>query len=253
MLLEGTNRQRKMEFVYIEDLVPKDHILRKIDKYIDFSFINDLCRPYYCENNGRPAIEPEIMFKMLFIGYLFGIRSETRLVEEVKVNIAYRWFLGYGIEDKIPDASVIWQNRLRRFNGTDIPRQIFENILKQAIDHNLVDGKILYTDSTHLKANANKNKFVEDTVKVEVQEYIKELNEAINEDRSKHGNKPLKFDETPKNLMMKTMKTTLMTIHPPKELRKAQQIPTAGLCTETENHKAFSTLTTEPLIQNVIS
>ena len=129
MLSEGRNRQRKMEFVYIEDLVPKDHILRKIDKYIDFSFINDLCRPYYCEKNGRPAIEPEIMFKMLFIGYLFGIRSETRLIEDVKVNIAYRWFLGYGIEDKIPDASVIWQNRLRRFNGTDIPRRIFENIL----------------------------------------------------------------------------------------------------------------------------
>ena len=86
MLLEGRNRQRKMEFVYIEDLVPEDHILRKIDKYIDFSFINDLCRPYYCENNGRPAIEPEIMFKMLFIGYLFGIRNETRLVEDVRVN-----------------------------------------------------------------------------------------------------------------------------------------------------------------------
>ena len=118
------------------------------------------------------------------------------LTTTTKVNIAYRWFLGYGIEDKIPDASVIWQNRLRRFNGTDIPRRIFENILKQAMDHNLVDGKILYTDSTHLKANANKNKFVEDTVKVETQEYIKELNAAINEDRAKHGKKPLKFDET---------------------------------------------------------
>ena len=94
MLLKGTNRQRKMEFVYIEDLVPKDHILRKIDKYINFSFINDLCRPYYCENNGRPAIEPEIMFKMLFIGYLFGIRSETRLVEDVK---PYRERLEYQI------------------------------------------------------------------------------------------------------------------------------------------------------------
>ena len=198
MLLEGKNRQRKLEMVYIEELVPQDHILRKIDKYIDFSFINEMCRPYYCENNGRPAVEPEIMFKMLFIGYLFGIRSETRLVEEVKVNIAYRWFLGYGIEDKIPDASVIWQNRIRRFNGTDIPRQIFENILKQAIKHKLVDGKILYTDSTHLKANANKNKFVEERVKVEAQDYITELNEAINEDRAKHGKKPLQFDETPK-------------------------------------------------------
>ena len=107
MLVEGRNRQRKMELVIIDNLVPEDHLLRKIDNYIDFSFINEICRPYYSADNGRPAIEPEIMFKMLFIGYLYGIRSETRLVEEVKVNIAYRWFLGYGLEDKIPDASVI--------------------------------------------------------------------------------------------------------------------------------------------------
>ncbi len=202
--------------------------LRKIDKYINFSFINDLCRPYYCENNGRPAIEPEIMFKMLFIGYLFGIRSETRLVEDVKVNIAYRWFLGYGIEDKIPDASVIWQNRLRRFNGTDIPRQIFENILKQAIAHNLVDGKILYTDSTHLKANANKNKFVEDTVKVEAQEYIKELNAAINEDRAKHGKKPLKFDETPKKPDDEDDENYFDDDTPTKTIKKSTTDPDSG-------------------------
>lgn len=182
----------------MEDLVPKEHLLRKIDKYIDFTFINELCKPYYCEDNGRPAIEPEVLFRMLFIGYLYGIRSERRLVEEVKVNIAYRWFLGYGIEDKIPDASVIWQNRIRRFNGTDIPRQIFDEILRQAIQHKLVDGKILYSDSTHLKANANKKKFVEETVAVESQSYINDLNEAINEDRRAHGKKELQFDDTPK-------------------------------------------------------
>ena len=195
MLVTGQNRQSKMEFVVIEDLMPKDHLLRKIDKYIDFSFINEICRPYYCEDNGRPAVEPEIMFKMLFLGYLYGIRSETRLVEEVKVNIAYRWFLGYTLEDKIPDASVIWQNRIRRFNGTDVPEQIFNEILKQAISHGLVGGKILYSDSTHLKANANKNKYVEETVKVESQDYISDLNNAINEDRIAHGKKPLKFEE----------------------------------------------------------
>src|SRR5699024_309508 len=132
--------------------------------------------PYYCKDNGRPAVEPEIMFKMLFLGYLYGIRSETRLVEEVKVNIAYRWFLGYTLEDKIPDASVIWQNRIRRFNGTDISEQIFNEILKQAISRGLVGGKVLYSDSTHLKANANKNKFVEETIKVESQDYISDLN-----------------------------------------------------------------------------
>ena len=195
MLREKDSNQGRLELVNIEDLIPADHLLRKIDKYIDFSFINDICRPYYCLDNGRPAIEPVIMFKMLFIGYLYGIRSETRLVEEVKVNMAYRWFLGYGITDKIPDASVIWQNRVRRFNGTDIPRRIFDEILRQAIAHGLVDGKILYTDSTHLKASANKNKFVEAEVKKESQDYIDDLNKAINEDRAAHGKKPLKFEK----------------------------------------------------------
>lgn len=198
MLKKRSGSQVKIEMVNIEELVPKDHLLRKIDKYIDFSFINEICKPYYCEDNGRPAIEPVIMFKMLFIGYLYGIRSETRLAEEVKVNIAYRWFLGYGITDKTPDASVIWQNRIRRFNGTDIPRQIFDNILRQAISHGLVSGKVLFTDSTHLKASANRNRFVEAEVERESQDYIDDLNRAINEDRAAHGKKPLRFEEGPK-------------------------------------------------------
>ena len=179
----------------IDDLVPKDHLLRKIDRYIDFSFINEICRPYYCADNGRPAIEPEILFRMLFLGYLYGIRSERRLVEEVKVNVAYRWFLGYTQEDKIPDASVIWQNRIRRFNGTDIPEKIFNGILRQAISHGLVEGKVLYSDSTHLKANANKKKYAEEKISTESQDYISDLNKAINADRIAHGKKPLCFEE----------------------------------------------------------
>ena len=194
MLRENKEKQMKMEMVILENLVPENHLLRKIEKVIDFSFINEICKPYYCEDNGRPAIEPEILFRMLFIGYLYGIRSERRLVEEVKVNVAYRWFLGYDLTDKIPDASVIWQNRLRRFNGTDIPQQIFDNIVRQAMKYGLVGGKVLYSDSTHLKANANKNKFTEREVQKETQDYIKDLNKAINEDRALHGKKPLKFN-----------------------------------------------------------
>jgi transposase len=198
VLLENTNRQRKIETVMIENLVPENHLLRKIDKYIDFSFINEICRPYYCADNGRPAIEPEILFKMLFIGYLYGIRSEIRLLQEVQVNIAYRWFLGYGIEDQLPDVSVIWQNRTRRYKGTDVPQQIFDNIVRQAIKHGLVDGKVLYSDSTHLKANANKNKFEDIEVTQTPKAYLKELDEAVAADRAAHGKKPLKDkDELP--------------------------------------------------------
>lgn len=206
MLSTNKMRQQKIEVVMIENLVPQNHILRKIDKYIDFSFINEICRPYYCENNGRPAIEPEIMFKMLFIGYLFGIRSETRLIEEVKVNIAYRWFLGFSLEEKIPDASVIWQNRIRRFNGTDIPQQIFDRIVMQAISHKLVDGKILYSDSTHLKANANKNKFTNVEVTQSTKAYIDELNESIAQDRIEHGKKPLNEKDDDSNPPTKNIK-----------------------------------------------
>ena len=198
MYTERSSKQIRYEMVMLEELVPKDHLLRKIDKAIDFSFINRICKPYYCENNGRPAIEPEVLFRMLFIGYLYGIRSERRLLQEIEVNMAYRWFIGYDLTEKLPDVSVIWQNRLRRYNGTDVPQQIFDEIVRQAMAKGLVGGKILYSDSTHLKANANKNKYVEKEAKKESQDYIKDLNSAINEDRMAHGKKPLKFngDET---------------------------------------------------------
>ena len=88
MLVTDTHKQTKMELVMLENIVPQNHLLRLIDEYIDFSFINELCEPYYCKDNGRPAIEPEILFRMLFIGYLYGIRSERRLLEEINMNMA---------------------------------------------------------------------------------------------------------------------------------------------------------------------
>lgn len=99
MLVEKRENQAEIELVMIDNLVPQDHLLRKIKKNINFSFINDLCRDYYCKDNGRPAVEPEILFKILFIGYLYGIRSERRLMEEINVDVAYRWFLDYKLTD----------------------------------------------------------------------------------------------------------------------------------------------------------
>ena len=105
MLREHDNKQIGMEFVCIEELVPKDHLLRKIDRVVDFDFIRDKVKDLYCADNGRPAVDPVVLFKMLFLGYLFGVRSERQLVREIQVNVAYRWFIGYGLSDKIPDAS----------------------------------------------------------------------------------------------------------------------------------------------------
>ena len=90
MLQKNHEKQQAAELVILEQMIPEDHLLRKIDRSIDFSFIRKLCVPLYCQNNGRPAIEPEILFRMLFVGYLYGIRSERRLEEEINFNIAYK-------------------------------------------------------------------------------------------------------------------------------------------------------------------
>lgn len=192
MLKEPTPRQHTLEMVILEDLVPTDHLLRKIDKYIDFEFIRDKVRHLYCENNGRPAVDPVLLFKMLFIGYLFGVRSERQLVREVQVNVAYRWFLGLSLTDNIIDASTFSQQRRRRFLATDIEQQIFDEIVRQAIGHGLVGGDVLYTDSTHIKANANKKKFEIHRVTQTPTDYLTALEVAIDEDRIAHGKAPLK-------------------------------------------------------------
>jgi len=133
-----------------------------------------------------------MLFKMLFIGYLYGIRSERRLVEEVRVNVAYRWFVGLSLTDKVPHATTFSQNRRRRFNGTTIFREIFDEIVLQAIKHGLIEGKELFTDSTFLKANANKNKFTRRLVRQSTEKYVEELDRAIDEDREAHGKRPFK-------------------------------------------------------------
>lgn len=197
MLKQPTPKQSTLEMVTLEELVPADHLLRQIDRYIDFDFIREATEHLYCDNNGRPAIDPVLLFKMLFIGYLFGVRSERQLVREVQVNVAYRWFLGMGLTDKVPDASTFSQNRRRRYEGSGIEQLIFDRIVEQAIGHGLVGGKALYTDSTHLEANANKRRHTTHEVEITPMAYIEELNEAVDADRQAHGKKPLPASSRP--------------------------------------------------------
>lgn len=192
MLRSNKDKQVAYEFVCIEELVPENHLLRKIEKYIDFSFITEKVRPYYCENNGRPSVDPLVLFKMMFIGYLYGIRSERQLEREIQMNIAYRWFLGLGLNDPVPDHSTISWNRRTRFKNTTIFQDIFDEIVLQAMNHRMIGGRVLFTDSTHLKANANKKKFTKQMIESETKAYIEALNQAVEEDRVSHGKKPLK-------------------------------------------------------------
>jgi len=176
----------------VESLVPSGHLLRKIDRVVDFSFIHDRVKHLYCEDNGRPALEPVVLFKLLLLGYLYGVRSERQLMREVEVNVAYRWFLGLRLKDKVPDASTLSQNRRRRFAESTIYQDIFDEIVELAVKNGLASGKVLYTDSTHLKASANKNKYDLVEVAVKPQEYLAALEAAVTEDRAAHGKAPLK-------------------------------------------------------------
>lgn len=195
MLKPAHPAQTELEMVTLEELVPKDHLLRLIDQHIRFDFIRTETESLYCANNGRPAIDPVVLFKMLFIGYLFGIRSERRLVREIEVNVAYRWFLGLRLTDPVPDASTLSQNRRRRFAGTDIEQRIFDGIVEQAIEHKLIGGRVLYTDSTHLKANANKRKFELHQVEQTPAAYLAELDAAVDAERAASGQRQLRRDE----------------------------------------------------------
>ncbi|ODT49495.1 IS1182 family transposase [Devosia sp. 63-57] len=192
MLRKPGPEQTALEMVTLEELVPADHLLRRIDAVIDFSFIHDRVAGLYCADNGRPPLDPTLMFKALFIGYLFGIRSERQLVREITVNVAYRWFLRLKLTDGVFDASTLSQNRRRRFTDPRVAQDIFDAIVEQAIGHGLVDGTVLYTDSTHLKANANKGKYDLELIAQSRADYWDDLDRAIDTDRDEHGKKPLK-------------------------------------------------------------
>ena len=190
-----TQQQNEYEIVLLDELVPQDHLLRKIDAAVDFSFIHDICKDLYSPDNGRPAIEPELLFKMLLLGYLYDIKSEVKIAQAVNENIAFKWFLGLKLTEKGPDHATISINRVRRFKDNNIAEQIFDEILHQCIAKGLVGGEILYTDSTHIKAKANKHKKALVTVKETPREYMEELDEQIDLDRKALGKEPFDKDD----------------------------------------------------------
>lgn len=192
MLRRPRPQQAALEIVTLDELVPADHLLRKIARAIDFGFIRERVVHLYCPDNGRPALDPEVLFKVLLIGYLFGVRSERQLMREIAVNVAYRWFLDLRLTDPVPDASTLSQNRRRRFAESTIYQEIFDEIVLQAMRQGLVEGRVLYSDSTHLKANANKNKFDLALVSKSRADYLDALDRAIEDDRAEHGKAPLK-------------------------------------------------------------
>jgi len=185
MMTQRENIQIKLHSVTIEDLVPEDHFLRKLAALVDFSFIYDVVRDMYCHITGRPSIDPVVLVKYLLIGFLYGIESERRIEQEIRVNMAYRWFLGLDIDDPVPDHSTISQNRRRRWGGENIYRKLFERVLMICIEKGLVGGTLILTDSTHVKANASKKTECRVMVEKEASWYMERLDKYENRERER--------------------------------------------------------------------
>jgi len=141
------------------DAVPEDHLVRKIDAALDLSWLRSELAPHY-SSMGRPSIDPELMIRMLVVGYVFAIRSERLICREVQVNLAYRWFCKLGIEDAIPDHSAFSRARNERFREGDVFRRVFERVVEACIAAGLVGGKGFAVDASLIQADANKQRSI---------------------------------------------------------------------------------------------
>ena len=200
MTQNADKKRDQIQMFCMEDLIPEDHLLRLIDKAIDWNFIYDLVEDKYCHDNGRPSMDPVMLIKIPFIQYLYGIRSMRQTIKEIEVNVAYRWFLGIDMLDKVPHFSTFGKNYSRRFKDTDLFEQIFSHILEECYKFRLVDPTEVFVDATHVKARANGHKMRKRIAKQEALFYEDILKKEINEDRAAHGKKPLKDkddDNTP--------------------------------------------------------
>jgi transposase len=167
--LKGDQGQLFYEF-HLGDAVPEDHMVRKIDAALDLSWLRSELTPHYSESQslfgraldsiGRPSIDPELMVRMLVVGYVFAIRSERLICREVQVNLAYRWFCKLGIEDAIPDHSAFSRARNERFRQGDVFRRVFERVVETCIAAGLVGGEGFAVDASLIQADANKQRSI---------------------------------------------------------------------------------------------
>src|ERR1700716_2893207 len=184
--LKSDQGQLFYEF-HLSDAIPEDHLVRKIDAALDLSWLRSELAPHY-SSMGRPSIDPELMIRMLVVGYVFAIRSERLICREVQVNLAYRWFCKLGIEDAIPDHSAFSRARNERFREGDVFRRVFERVVEACIAADLVGGEGFAVDASLIAADANKQRSIPgkdwdkkrdpETASRAVKEYLATLNDA---------------------------------------------------------------------------
>lgn len=193
----GSNDKPQAELFYafnLDDIVPQDHLLRDIDRLLDFTELREHLTPYY-SHTGRPSVDPELMIRMLLIGYCCGIRSERQLCYEVTMNLAYRWFCKLSITDKVPDHSTFSKNRHGRFREAEAFRFVFERVLQRCMDEGLIGGEGFAVDASVVKADASKQKHHDDDDWGGGSRAINEYLDSLTEDGSS-TEKPRKISQT---------------------------------------------------------
>ena len=179
MMGERTVRQEALFIGFsLEDHVPADHLLRAIDRFVELSDIRRHLAPYYSPI-GRPSVDPELMIRMLIVGYCFGIRSERRLCEEVHLNLAYRWFCGLGLTNAVPDHSTFSKNRHGRFREADVMRQVFEIVVRRCMVEGLVGGEAFAVDASMIRADAHRQNGVATSADLDPQRATRAVNEYL--------------------------------------------------------------------------
>ena len=207
MLKKETEQRQAIEMLCTDMLVPKGHLLRKIDAAVDFTHIYELVEDLYCENNGRPSCDPVVLFKLVLIQHLFGIRSLRQTMRDVEVNAAYRWFLGYTMSQSLPHFATISYAFCHRFTA-EVIEGVFRWIPEEIAGAGYLSPEVVFVDGTHIKANANLKKRVKREIPAAAKRYQEQLDAEIEADRSAHGKKPLKKDDTPAKQKTVTKSTT---------------------------------------------
>lgn len=225
------NHRRDVAITDIEGLLPKNHLVRKLEKVMDYDWIYEKVGPYYRQGNGRPCTDPVVLVKMVLLQHLFGIASLRQTHREIEVNIAYRWFLGYGLLDNIPHFATVSYAFCKRFPA-DLASEIFQHVLNKAINHHMVDPTMIFIDGTHIKASANKKKYQKEQVAKAGRIYDEQLRREVNEERIKLGKAPIEDEDDDENDGENGGETTTKTV--------STTDPDCGMFVKGEHERQFA-------------
>ena len=226
MLSKEVESRQAVEMLCADMLVPQDYLLRKIDRAVDFRKIYEFVEDLYCLDNGRPSVDPVVLFKMVLIQHLFGIRSLRQTAKEIELNIGYRWFLGYTLNQSIPHFATVSYAFRQRFSMETVEK-VFRWILEEAARNGYIEPEVVFIDATHIKANANLHKNIKAAIPKAARTYSEQLLAEVNEDRAEHGKKP--FDDGPAGREAETRTVTVSTTD-----------PESGLFHKGEHKKCFA-------------